>query len=74
MDAYMTTRKLAKAFNFPEHAIRMMIKAGTAVGFYSGNRFYHETAAFQAKLAQMSRARANVTDTIPDTIPAQVAQ
>ena len=66
MQGYLTTKPLAKETGIPEHAIRVMIKTGNAVGFRVGNRFYHDVAAFKAKLAQMSAEQTN--------IPTQAAQ
>lgn len=60
MDAFMKTRPLAKETHVPEYVIRAMIRNGTAPGFHSGKTFYIDTAAFMAKLSQMSATRSNV--------------
>ena len=63
MDAFMKTRPLAKETHVPEHIIRAMVHNGTAVGFFSGKTFYHDTAAFMARLSEMSATRSNVRAT-----------
>lgn len=63
MDAFMKTRPLAKETHVPEHVIRKLIRSGNAVGFYSGKTFYHDTAAFMARLSEMSATRANIQTT-----------
>ena len=63
MDAFMKTRPLAKETHVPEHIIRAMVRSGAAVGFHSGKTFYHDTAAFMARLSEMSATRSNVRAT-----------
>ncbi len=43
---FMTANKMAKETGIPAIQIRRRIKKGTAPGYYVGNRFYCDVAAF----------------------------
>lgn len=51
---FLTVRQTAQFCNVPESLVRRMVKAGSAPGFYVGNRYYIDAFQFVETLANLS--------------------